>query len=264
MKHEIRNFVVGLVALFGILGTIAAGIFLATGTGPDPDSMIETYLRGTVPGLKKGQSVSFHGLRLGRVEKVAFVGDAYGIPPGEAEAYYVMVRIELEADSYPIPHPDSEEHRAELNRLIEQEGLRLRVAKGIVGVIDFEFIDPKLYTPIEVDWEPETFYVPAVFASEDDVQKSATAFMEKIGAQLDPILKNFKAASEKLPDITTRLDAILYHLNDIVVYRKNDLEDTVHNFKLTSKELRDLSERAKASPTQVLFGSPPPRSRFDK
>ncbi len=76
--------------------------------------------------------------------------------------------------------------------------------------------------------------------------------------------RNIHEASESLPTVLARLDNTLRRIDHLMSSRGQEIEATIHNFKLISDNLRELTHNAKKYPAQILLGEPPSRSGGEK
>ena len=77
-------------------------------------------------------------------------------------------------------------------------------------------------------------------------------------ASLDGVAKKVDNAVEPLPETLERMRTISRRLDDLIASQKPSLERTLENFRASSQNIKELTERAKEDPSGVLFGKPPP------
>jgi paraquat-inducible protein B len=77
-------------------------------------------------------------------------------------------------------------------------------------------------------------------------------------ADLDGLVKKIDGAVEPLPETLERVRRISRDLDDLIANQKPNLERTLENFRVSSQNIKELTERAKEDPSGVLFGKPPP------
>jgi ABC-type transporter Mla subunit MlaD len=77
--------------------------------------------------------------------------------------------------------------------------------------------------------------------------------------ELSETTTHLKDASEHLPNTLARLDRVLRLVEHLLSSQGQDVEEAIHNFKVVSDDLRELTHSAKKYPAQVLMGEPPPR-----
>ncbi len=74
-------------------------------------------------------------------------------------------------------------------------------------------------------------------------------------------LRNVETASEDLPRMMSQLGKTLRKLDRLVSGESSDVAETLANLRLTSENLRELTNTVKKYPSYVLFGSPPKKTR---
>jgi len=261
-----KNFWVGLLFLAGIGLIIASGLFLS-GSYIQPYRFVETYFPESVAGINPGKSVAFNGIRRGRVQEVMLVGEAYptvaDTTAGKEFEYYIMVRIALDRDSFPIPHPLSGKDKATLQDMIHQ-GLRLQYSSEFLGSLDFVFVDPEEAPAQDFPWTSQHFYIPSRAKPSKDITQQALNLLEELEEKLTPVLENLDKITEDIPRVVQKLDVTIEHVNAVFGEQQDNIEQTIENVRLTSEQLKQLAEKAKASPSQTILGAPPPKSRFDR
>jgi paraquat-inducible protein B len=77
-------------------------------------------------------------------------------------------------------------------------------------------------------------------------------------ADLDGVVKKIDNAVEPLPETLERVRRVSRDLDDLIANQKPNLERTLENFRVSSQNIKELTERAKEDPSGVLFGKPPP------
>ncbi len=113
------------------------------------------------------------------------------------------------------------------------KGLRVRLAsQGITGAafLEADYIDPEEFPPMEITWEPNTYYVPSVPSKITQLTESVETILEK----LEEI--NIKGITDGLEETISSMNKIL---------------DEVKMSKLTSQagqliaELRETNKKVK-------------------
>lgn len=100
---------------------------------------------------------------------------------------------------------------------------------------------------------------PRIARGIGDAAAAAGEAREMVG-DLAAWSKNIRHASESLPTVLARLDRTLRRVDHLLSSQGQDIEATIHNFRLISDNLRELTHNAKKYPAQVLLGEPPSRS----
>ncbi|MBI1785424.1 MCE family protein, partial [Candidatus Sumerlaeota bacterium] len=140
--YKIGLFVICAVVL-GVVGVIALGI----GAYSDEESvMIETYFDESVQGVEIGSPVKERGVRVGKVEAIDFVNQAYDLSPANRDfvtlSRYVVVRASLKPEIF---GKSSDADLKELLKDLIKEGLRIRLtSQGLTGLVylEIDYVDP--------------------------------------------------------------------------------------------------------------------------
>lgn len=284
-------FKLGLFIISAAFLFAAAVIVLGAGVLFREEKIVETYFVESVQGLDIGSPLKFRGVQIGNVKEITLAAREY-----ETGHRYVLVRSALYSDALNLK-------RAPVDIREEvKDGLRVRLAiQGVTGAVYLEadYFSPERYAPLEIDWDPDTIYIP-----------SAPSTITRLGDALDSIMKNlqainFQGISVSLQQSLQSLSEILAELNlqtidediqkllgelretnravndlvsgDIseglaqaenafkrldflISSQQNDIETTIDNFRSASEDLKEVMENAKRYPSQIFFGEPPPRS----
>ncbi len=312
MSAKANYFKIGIFVISAAVIAIIAIIVLGVGTVFQKKVMIETYIDGSVQGLDVGSPFKFRGVKLGNVEEITFVGNEYNFDHTSerylAYGQYILVKASFE----PSQDITDKERRIFLERMITR-GLRVHLAsQGITGAafLEADYIDPAEFPPMEIIWEPKTYYIPSVpskitqltesvetiLAKLEEINvKGITDGLEETLSSMNKILDNVKTSklteqagqllaelretnkkvkpliadasetmdsvSEELPEILAQLKRTLRRFNHLVSNEEENFAVSTENVRLITGNLRDLTENAKKSPSQFMFGEPPPRSQ---
>ena len=82
--------------------------------------------------------------------------------------------------------------------------------------------------------------------------------------ELSQTSKQIRLASDKLPDASFRLERSLRRVDTLLANKSQDVEETIENLRVTSENLRELTDNAKRYPAQLFLGEPPPRAGSTK
>ena len=232
MSAKANYFKIGIFVISAAVIAIIAIIVLGVGTVFQHKVMLETYVDGSVQGLDVGSPFKFRGVKLGSVEEITFVGNKYKFDRTSEEylkyGQYIIVKASFE----PSQNITENEQRIFLERMIAK-GLRVRLAsQGITGAafLEADYIDPEKFPPMEITWEPKTYYVPSVPSKITQL----TEYVETILAKLEEI--NVKGITDGLEETLSSMNKIL---------------DNVKMSKLTEQagqllvELRETNKKVK-------------------
>ncbi len=205
MSTKANYFKIGIFVISATIIAIIAIIALGVGTIFQKKIMIETYIDGSVQGLDVGSPFKFRGVKLGNVEKITFVAREYQFDRASEDyltyGQYILVKSTFDSSQ----EITEEEMRFFVERMIKK-GLRFRLAsQGVTGAayLEADYLDPEEYPPMEITWEPHTYYVPSV-------PSTITEFTESV----DKILEKLEEIN--IQGITTNLESILVSVNKML------------------------------------------------
>jgi phospholipid/cholesterol/gamma-HCH transport system substrate-binding protein len=94
--------------------------------------------------------------------------------------------------------------------------------------------------------------------SEEPLSQVPNALLEA-AARIDDLTKKLGAASQDVPGVVAKLRMVLSEVDQLLSGQGQDIEITIHNIRIASENLKELTENARKYPSQLLFGEPPPR-----
>ena len=211
MSARANYFKIGIFVISAAVIAIIAIVALGVGTFFQKKIMMEAYIDGSVQGLDVGSPVKFRGVKFGDVEEIIFVHQEYKLDPTSEEfikyGQYVLVKVGIE----PGRDITEEERRQFVEKMIER-GLRVRLAsQGITGVayLEVDYLDPEKYPPLEITWEPKTYYIPSVPSTITQFAESMEKILEKV-EQIDfhgitgGIEETLKEMKESIDDLNIK------------------------------------------------------------
>ena len=205
MSAKANYFKIGTFFIAAAVIAIIAIIVLGAGSMFQKKVMIETYIDGSVQGLDVGSPFKFRGVKLGSVEEITFVGNEYKFERTSEEYLAYGQFILIKASFEPSQDVTEKEQRIFLERMITK-GLRVRLAsQGITGAafLEADYIDPEEFPPMEIEWEPNTYYVPSVPSKITQLTESVETILEK----LEEI--NVKGITDGLEETMSSMNKIL-------------------------------------------------------
>jgi paraquat-inducible protein B len=276
VSAEARYFRVGLFVFVGIVLIFGFVILLAGQEMFETRVVFETYFDEPVTGLEVGSAVKVRGVPFGSVSRIDFVRNTYELPQQTQleEGQLVLVEMELTGSGgEPIGDPAA---MRRLANLIER-GLRLRLAtQGITGVsfIQADFLDPEVHPPMEISWTPRNAYVPSAPSTLQSISTAAErifrrledADVEGILNNLDGLIVSLKTQVDEMETGEVRRDLVEFvtelrgtnaRLQRTLDGTRYDLEVAVENLRVTSENLRDLTDTAREYPSYLILGEPP-------
>jgi phospholipid/cholesterol/gamma-HCH transport system substrate-binding protein/paraquat-inducible protein B len=98
--------------------------------------------------------------------------------------------------------------------------------------------------------------VKAIFSDAASVMHG----MRDVVADWSEISKQTKLASSRFPEISSRLERSLRHVDMLLAKKTTDIEQTIDSLRVTADNFREMSENAKRYPAQMFLGGPPPQA----
>jgi ABC-type transporter Mla subunit MlaD len=249
MTNKARYYKIGVFVIIGFILTVIGVIVFGAGKFFRKSIMIETYFDQSVQGLDVGAPLKLQGVQIGNVKEIGFVFNRYN-----TTRTYVLVRAEVYQELVGARKslgriPTAEEHISRVKELIEK-GLRLQLdSSGITGVafLNMVYLDPKRYPPLEIDWQPESLYIPSAPGTITVV----TQAIENLTRELENIdIKGITNKVDQLLATTNRAveDAQIATVSQDIRRLLGKLENNSENFNsiLQSREvqqsLKNLSQ----------------------
>jgi ABC-type transporter Mla subunit MlaD len=84
---------------------------------------------------------------------------------------------------------------------------------------------------------------------------------KKVKPLITDASETMDSVKEELPEILGQLKRTLRRFNNLVANEEENVAVSTENVRLITGNLRDLTENAKKSPSQFIFGGPPPPSQ---
>ncbi len=228
-----------------ILGAI---VVFGSGLFTQEKIYFETYFDDSVSGLSVGSHVEFKGVRIGRVERIAFLRDEYDVSEQSSTVSkyesYVMVLCSVSQED--LPEFSYEQRMARLNQMVTR-GLRLQLASNLLtgqAYLQGSFVDPNRSPLLEIAWEPKYMYVPSAPSTFTTMKDSVDKIMyklqeidiENLVASVESILSSLdKAIAE------ARIDDISKEARELLVQARTKVE------KLDTDKISVAAQQALAS-----------------
>jgi paraquat-inducible protein B len=192
--------------------------------------------------------VEFKGVRIGRVEKIAFLRDEYEVSEQSSTVSkyesYVMVLCSVSRED--LPEFSYEQRMARLNQMVTR-GLRLQLASNLLtgqSYLQGSFVDPNRSPLLEIAWEPKYMYVPSAPSTFTTMKDSVDKIMyklqeidiENLVVSVESILSSLdKAIAE------ARIDDISKEARELLVQARTKVE------KLDTDKISVAAQQALAS-----------------
>lgn len=165
MHRKPSYFKIGMFVLLAVALLLVAVVIFGSGLLGQDALRFETYFNESITGLTTGSHVEFRGVRIGRVETIAFAGGTYNIPreDGQLSIFEPYVRVVFSVPRKNMPQFATEETITVLDQMIAR-GLRVRVMSNILtgqAFLEANYLDPNRFPVLEVPWIPEHTYIPS-------------------------------------------------------------------------------------------------------
>jgi paraquat-inducible protein B len=154
------------IGLFVILAgglILAAVVVFGSGLFVQEKLYFETYFDESVTGLTVGSPVELRGVRIGQVDKIAFILDEYNLAAQDPEMLrykqYVMVLCSVNRAN--LPDISDAQKLARLKEMVDR-GLRVRLTSNILtgqAYLQADYVDPERFKVLDVAWKPRNLYV---------------------------------------------------------------------------------------------------------
>ena len=244
MSTKPHYFKIGIFVIAATLIIVAAVVTFGAGLLAKDKIKFETYFKESITGLSVGSLVEFKGVRIGQVDQIEFVGNAYDLDqdPTQVSEYEPYVRVVCSVVHGNLFEFAKEKARSVLEQMIDR-GLRVRVTSNILtgeGFLEIDYLDPNRFEAMKVPWEPKYLYLPSA-PSEFNTMKDS---IDKILFQLQEIdVGNLVATLEKVLESIDQAvsDATLA---DLSAELRGLLKETREKVAaLDTKSINDLTQK---------------------
>lgn len=271
MPSQANYFKIGVFVLAGFFLLAGVLVFLGAGHMFRPRIYLETYVDGTVQGIDLGSPVKFRGVRIGRISKVDFCFNVYGLQPGEDRLDYVYLEMEVDVQVFRGMFTE------DLGPVVEnavRQGLRVKLQpQGVTGLnfAELNYVaDPAQFPPLRFSWKPRHHYIPSAPGTLTSLVDSVNRIMDTLGsADVKGTIRDTQAAMEafavtmrkldgeidnlKLGEISAELRALLADIKSKVdgfpaVELGEEGRRVLESLNGVSDEMRALVEKIEANP----------------
>jgi paraquat-inducible protein B len=236
MSEKASQFRIGIFVVVGVAILLGALFVFGIRTAFEPTHRFETYATGEVEGLSVGSVVTLRGVEVGKVAEIGFSWNIYkAVRPA-----CVVVRCEVRQNI--APEQWKGDWKAAAQKVVDQ-GLRAIVqTNGITGssIIALQTLDPKVYPPLQVPWQPKYLYVP-----------SAPSQLGRLLAALDRTMSNLAkldlgAVAQSLTRVLDTADGTLKNLNRLDVGAlSRSANGTIQDVGAAIREIQGLAQDAR-------------------
>jgi len=239
MSQETNYFRIGLFIIAAAALFVGGLIIFGVGRFFEPRIYMETYVNTTVQGVEVGSPVKFRGVQIGRVQSVGFTMMEY---EGKKQSnYYNYVVLNMEITKEVFPDMFSEDLTPLLEKAVNR-GLRMRIEPlGITGMsyIEMDYIDPKQFPLLSIDWTPRTYYIPSAPGQLTNILDSVNKMMRDID-------------SFNLAGIAEKTNTLLENANQAITGAQfgklsSDMQSLIADLKqaITDARISELSSESK-------------------
>ena len=289
MSEKANYFKIGSFFIVSVILFVIAVIIWGAGFFTSDKHYFETYFDTPVTGLTVGAPVESMGVKIGQVESIEFVSAVYDLSrdsTGVSE-YDRYIRVVCSANSKEtkerIGTLTEKQEDERLDKFIKQ-GLRLRLASNILtgqAYLEGTFVDPKRFPSLKINWKPHYRYLPSAPGTLETMKDS----VDKILVKLEDIdIKDLAHNANMLliemrqllndPNSDTKrvnFAEVLANLNDILervdrqtANKSADVDKFLRNIMLISDDVKELTQRLKEHPSELIFSQPPKKSEVVK
>jgi phospholipid/cholesterol/gamma-HCH transport system substrate-binding protein len=216
-------FKIGLFVIVAGALILAAVVVFGSGLFSHKKVYFETYFDESVSGLTVGSPVELRGVRIGQVEKVAFIRDEYKLSVRASETpkygHYVMVLCSVLRENLP---DISDEHRLARLEAMVARGLRVRLSPNLLtgqSYLQADYLDQERFKVLDIGWKPRHLYVssaPGEFTTlKESVDKVLFRLQEldidKLVATVENVLTSLETAiaDARIADISKDVRSLL-------------------------------------------------------
>jgi len=246
MSTKPHYFKIGMFVILATLIVVTAVIIFGAGLLARDKIKFETYFKESITGLSVGSLVEFRGVRIGQVDQIGFVGNAYDLDqdPTRISEYEPYVRVVCSVERGNLPQFAKGEASAVLEDMIKR-GLRVRVTSNILtgeAYLEINYLDPNRFPAMEVPWKPKYMYLPSAPSEFNTIKDS----IDKILYQLQEI---------DVANLVSTLEQVLESIDDAVANAKlADLSDEARSLlQETRQKVAALDTASINELTQTLL-----------
>ena len=254
-SREINYFRVGTFVITGIILLVLAILIIGSGMLFKRYVYVETYFGESVQGLVEGSPVKYLGMEIGHVVEINSVDNVYHIKGNDnAQVHRHFIYVKMAINPKFFAYIPKDEIASRLKKDIAN-GLRFKLApQGLTGnvYVEMAFLDPKANPVITLHWQPENIYIPSAPSTLAYFSDNVQLLLEKL-KKIN--LQKFFADTQRMINSTNQ---VMYRTDRLLSHTNSQIIDIVNNLNSTSENFSALSEQAKAFPSNMFFGKPPP------
>lgn len=247
---------IGSFAIMGIILVITGVLIIGAGKLFEKTIYVETYFDESIQGISVGSPVKYRGLQIGYVDQIKFVNEIYPehrVNGNNAYNRYIYVLVAI-TNSILTASP-ARGMSSSIKKDI-QDGLRFKLAlQGLTGTayLELNYIDPKKATDLPMDWKPIHYYIPSALSPLSLVSDNVQYILEEL-KRVD--VKRLFDSIQELTDVTAHA---VQKVDNLLGRSSQKIRSIVNNVQAITEDLKDVASQSKASPSSLLWSSPPPR-----
>ena len=238
MAEKPNFFKLGVFILIALALFVVSVILFSSSAFGKEKIYFETYFSKSVHGLTQGSDVLISGVKIGVVKDINFVSRSYDFPLDEAGVskydQYIRVNCSILEEKLPIPHTQERQQRLPI---YVQRGFRLRLASNIItgqSYLEGIFLDPKLFPPMEIQWEPKYDYIPSAPSAFSTMENSIGQILANLEqVEFTTVVDNFNNVLETFNQtvVDTNVKALSENTNALI-----------EELRLSNKDIKKLIE----------------------
>ena len=200
-------FKIGIFVILAGSLIVAAVVVFGSGLFVQQKLYFETYFDESVTGLTVGSQVELRGVRIGQVDKIAFIRDEYNLAVQDPEMsryeQYVMVLCSVNREN--LPDISDAQKLARLKEMVDR-GLRVRLTSNILtgqAYLQADYVDPERFKVLDVPWKPRNLYV-----------SSAPGELTTLKESVDKVL--YRLQELDIDKLVAAVDAVLISIDSAI------------------------------------------------
>ncbi len=254
-------FKVGIFVLVSFFLLLLFLVVFTTGVLFQKSIKLETYFDESVQGLDIGSAVKHRGVKVGSVESITFVQNEYGnkLRDDQVDRYGRLVVIRMSVPDF-VKGVSGNDLKKGIHRMIGN-GLRVRLAsQGLTGTayLEVDYLDPSKNPPLDIQWEPQTIYIPSAPSTISRFTASVDRFFDKLDkadvshilASIDLLITNLNGKVEevRVAELSKEAVALISELrktnNEIRSFvSQNEFQNTPKKLDQTIGQLQTTIKR---------------------
>lgn len=211
MSVKANYFKIGLFVISSFILIVIIVVIFGAGLIFRQELIFETYIDGSVHGLQIGSPVEYRGVKVGEVKEITLVKREYGVP-----FPYVVIRSAIILSILDVKKEEKKKFISAM-KMAADLGLRVRLTSmGLTGVayLECDYLDPKRFPPLEIDWEPKYPYVPSAPSELTQITRSLGTIMNNLQeidfkSVTDDVKETMKSINKEVRQTSQRINKIL-------------------------------------------------------